>query len=398
MEDSWDDLLDFDALDGLEPDAPDDGGTPADPDAPQVAANASAVEQYIQQNAKAAFGKASQHGNLTFLPLQWLHQGPRSLTGAQVVLIRRHRDDSYKGMYLYIEFWGRQRNAEPFQRKKRVHLDLEVTENLLTYLHQAEASAEVQAGPYVVLPAAQILDNLDAGQQQVFVHLLSDMARSRRVTELFATGLLTTETLDNLAAAALHAKYKAELMDLDDMVSGHRGKEKRNGEQGSLTEHDFQKWFEQHTWLFGTEYIRRISFREIDPGSTIDLLLETADGFFDVLELKTPAAPVLKHDPSHLTWYWSPDVAKVIAQAAKYLHAIERSADRIFHDKHVSLLRPRVRVVIGRSDAWSEPEQEAFRRLSATLHGIELMTFDHVLERARRLVDCYEQDHDLATP
>jgi len=37
------------------------------------------------------------------------------------------------------------------------------------------------------------------------------------------------------------------------------------------------------------------------------------------------------------------------------------------------MIRPRVRIVIGRSSTWSEEQHEAFRRLGATLRDIEIM-------------------------
>jgi hypothetical protein len=58
------------------------------------------------------------------------------------------------------------------------------------------------------------------------------------------------------------------------------------------------------------------------------------------------------------------------------------------------MIRPRVRIVIGRSSTWSEEQHEAFRRLGATLHDIEIMAYDHVIERALQLVARYE--HGIA--
>lgn len=358
---------------------------------------ASDVAQQIQQSTAATVQTAHGNDNLTFLQERALHEGPRSIKVVQAVIVRRHADDSYKGMYLVYEVWTRSSQSKPFHREHRINLDLEATAELLKYLHEAEASAGVTGGTYVVLPAAEVFDNLDSDQQQTFARLLEDLTQSRRVASLLTSGQLTSETVDNLAAAAQHAKYKAALAELTSLVSGATGKAKKGGGIIPFNEHDYQKWFEDHTWVFGTEYVRRINFRAIDPHATVDFILETADGYFDVLELKTPSAPVLISDASHKTWYWSADVAKVIAQAAKYLKAIERSADRIYNDERVAIVRPRVRVVIGRSNDWTDEQREAFRRLSATLHGIELMTFDHVMVRAQQLVNCYEQHPEIPT-
>src|SRR5579859_1576193 len=297
-------------------------------------------------------------------------------------------------MYLAFETWRRRRKAEPYAREGRVLLDLAATAELLEFLHEAEASADVAGGTYLVLPAAEVFDNLDQAQQQTFATILRDIAQSRRIGDLLSAGQLSIEALDNLAAATQHARYKAGLSELREMVAGRTHRRKKDGSPTTLTEHDFQKWFEEHVWVFGTEYIRRINLRAIEPHATVDLILATVDGFYDVLELKLPDTAVLSYDPSHKTYYWTAEVAKVIAQAAKYLNAIERSADRIRVDEKVAMIRPRVRIVIGRSSAWSEEQHAAFRRLGATLHGIEIMTYDHVIERAQQLVARYE--HGIA--
>lgn len=392
MEDEWEEL---ESPDDWEKRETEDAASAVDMAVP--ADSASDVIQQVQQSAAAAVQHAYGHDNLTYLQHRMLHNGPRTLKIVQAVIVRRHADDSYKGMYLVYEVWTRSSQSKPFQRERKINLDIEATAELLEYLREAEASAGVTSGTYVVLPAAEVFDNLDSDQRQTFAHLLEDITASHRVADLLTSGELTTEIVDNLAAAALHAKYKAALAELADMVSGETPKSKKGGGTTALTEHDYQKWFEEHTWMFGTEYLRRIDLRAIDAHATVDFILAAADGFADVLELKTPSAPVLVYDKSHSTWYWSTDVAKVIAQAAKYLNAIEQSANAIYRYAKVSLVRPRVRVVIGRSNDWSEEQHEAFRRLSATLHGIELLTFDHVMARAQQLVNCYEQHPGILT-
>lgn len=366
--------------------------------APAQADTVEEVEGLIRGSARDLVQTAHTHENLTFLPLRWIHNGPFVLKGAQAVLVRRHKDNTFKGMYLAFETWRKRRKADPYVRKERVLLNLTATGELLDYLHEAEASANVAGGTYLVLPAAEVFDNLDQTQQQTFATILRDIAQSRRISDLLSAGQLSIEALDNLAAATQHARYKAALAELRDMVAGKTHRHKRDGSTAPLTEHDYQKWFEEHTWVFGTEYIRRINLREIEPHATVDLILATADGFYDVLELKLPDATILSYDSSHKTYYWTAEVAKVIAQAAKYLNAIERSADRIRIDEKVAMIRPRVRIVIGRSNAWSEEQHEAFRRLGATLHGIEIMTYDHVIERAQQLVAQYEQGIAAETP
>jgi hypothetical protein len=356
------------------------------------------IIQSILRSAKAQERSLKEHGNLTYLPSYWLHEGKFTRKIAQAVIVRRHRNDSYRGTYFSVQFWKRQKLSESFNRVQNIQFSMEETQGLLTYLREAAMTADSDENTYVLLPAAEIIDNLDDIQRQTFVNILSDLVRSRRVAELFTSGQLTDETVKHLAAAAQQVKYKAALNELSDMIEGITKETKKNGKTQPLNEHSYQEWFEAHAWVFGTEYIRRIDIRAIDPHASVDFILETADGFFDVLELKTLGAEVLAYDKSHKTWYFSTEVAKVIAQAAKYLNAIERNADMIYRNSRsrIMLVRPRVRVVIGRSKDWDDDQREAFRRLGATLHSIDLMTFDHVIQRAQKLIAHYESQSELS--
>ena len=107
--------------------------------------------------------------------------------------------------------------------------------------------------------------------------------------------------------------------------------------------------------------------------------METVDSFFDILEPKTPEATVLAFDEHHNTWYLHADVSGAMAQA-----------DHIKADRDIYLVRPRVCVVIGRSSRWNDFQKGYFRRIAATYHDIELLTFDHIVQRAQQLIDRYE--------
>jgi hypothetical protein len=352
-------------------------------------------EELVQQ-----FHRQSQREHLTYLPMHWLHHGRDVLRLAHALIIRKPGDNSYKGIEVTIEVWKRYEGSHfYFKQDSRIHLKTEETSELLTYLRQAKAAADVEEDIAVPFPAAEIFDNLDAAQRQTFANILNDLALSDRIATLFNADQLTTQTIEHLAAAAQQIKYKAELRELCDMIDGKKTKTTKAGKTKSLDEQSYQTWFEAHPWVFGTEYIRRIDLRDIDPHASVDIILETTDGFFDVLELKTPEAEVLIQDKSHKTWFFSADVAKALAQAAKYLDAIERNTDKLHRETRAQVLfvRPRIRIIIGRTTQWKVNQHEAFRRLGATLHSIEIMTFDHVVKRAQQLIDRYEHPSHLET-
>ena len=43
-------------------------------------------------------------------------------------------------------------------------------------------------------------------------------------------------------------------------------------------------------------------------------------------------------------------------------------------------------LIFGRSEDWDDEQREAFRILNSNYHNLTIMTYDHVLERAERMI------------
>jgi hypothetical protein len=157
------------------------------------------------------------------------------------------------------------------------------------------------------------------------------------------------------------------------------------------SEREYQRWFEDHPWVFGTEYVRRIPARTIDLHAQADILLVSVDGFVDVFELKKPSETALLYDSSHDTYYPSAELAKALAQAMHYLRVMNENRRALIEDWGEQVFRPRAIIVIGRSNEWGNSQKQGWRNLRTTQQNIDLLTFDHVLARADRLIAQYEQ-------
>lgn len=84
---------------------------------------------------------------------------------------------------------------------------------------------------------------------------------------------------------------------------------------------------------------------------------------------------------------------KAIAQASRYLYEVEREANSVkFLERvnHVKTIKPRCVLLFGRSHDWDEQQRETYRILNASYHNLTVMTYDHVLARARRILDLPE--------
>lgn len=158
-----------------------------------------------------------------------------------------------------------------------------------------------------------------------------------------------------------------------------------------LTEHDWQKWFEENDWVLGTDYIRVLDERTIDTQNISDFLMEAYDGFLDIVEIKRPDGNLSfwSKKKDHENYVPHQDLVKAITQASKYIYEVEREADSVkFLQKvdGVRTIKPRCVLVFGRSDDWDEEQKESFRILNSNYHNLTIMTYDHVLERAKRML------------
>lgn len=150
-------------------------------------------------------------------------------------------------------------------------------------------------------------------------------------------------------------------------------------------ENYWQKWFEKNKWVFGGEAVRIID-RKIDQNNIADIRFESLDGFVDAIELKTPKQEFWVQDgndlyPSHL-------LNKAITQVSRYIFETERESNSLksFEKNRITIVKPRCTLIFGRSNNWKEKERTSFRILNSNYHNIQILTFDHVLLRAKQIL------------
>jgi hypothetical protein len=161
--------------------------------------------------------------------------------------------------------------------------------------------------------------------------------------------------------------------------------------QSNLVENDWQSWFVKNDWVLGSEFVRILNERKIDTHNISDYLMQAYDGFLDIIEIKRPEGKLKFWATSkdHDNPIPSSDLIKAITQATKYIYEVEREANSVkFLERvnYVKTIKPRCVLIFGRSDNWIDNEKEAFRILNASYHNISIMTYDHVLSRAKRIV------------
>lgn len=184
----------------------------------------------------------------------------------------------------------------------------------------------------------------------------------------------------------------------EDLIAGLQNQARINAVQQfeimleqDLIEQEWQEWFKRNDWVLGSEFVRILDEREIDTANITDYLMQAYDGFLDIVEIKRPEGNLRfwVNGQDHGNYVPSSDLTKAVTQATKYIYEVEREANSVkFLEKvdNVKTIKPRCILIFGRSDNWNENQKEAYRILNASYHNLTIMTYDHVLGRAKRIL------------
>lgn len=258
---------------------------------------------------------------------------------------------------------------ESQEPKSELTLDHEEFQELLAFLR--ESYEPFRQGVKAFLPLDRPFDTANAEQ----VRALFSVPNKRELVKF----ILQNEVIPaDLAAGLRQARRARAVREFEHMLSQ------------DLTESPWQAWFQQNSWVLGSQFVRILDERHIDTQHISDFLMQAYDGFLDVVEIKRPQGGLRFWSPSvdHGNPVPSTDLTKAVAQASRYIYEVEREANSVkFMErvKGVRTVKPRCILIFGRSDDWSVSQAEAYRILNASYHNLTVLTYDHVLARARRI-------------
>jgi hypothetical protein len=185
----------------------------------------------------------------------------------------------------------------------------------------------------------------------------------------------------------------------DDIINGIKLQEKRKAilEYEEKLKHDcvesvWQKWFKNNPWVLGSEFVKILDSRDIDTQNISDYLMEAYDGFLDIIELKRPGGGLnfWASQKDHNNFVPHSDLVKAITQTANYIYEVEREMNSIkFTERigHVPVVKPRAVLIYGRSNDWDDEKKKSYRILNSSYHNITILTYDHVLDRAKKILE-----------
>ena len=158
----------------------------------------------------------------------------------------------------------------------------------------------------------------------------------------------------------------------------------------NLAESYWQTWFKNNKWILGSEYLYILTERNIDTQNITDYLVKAFDGFLDIVEIKKPnGLKFWMEAKDHDNYVPSSDLIKAITQCQNYIYEIEREANSlkfIQRTKGTKVIKPRCLLIYGRSNDWNEEQQEAYRILNASYNQITILTYDHLILRAKNIL------------
>jgi hypothetical protein len=217
--------------------------------------------------------------------------------------------------------------------------------------------------------------------------LVLEALSEAEIQNLHATIRQTTHrrSLQNLQ---LLLKLEAESYITDSIIKH----EELNSYLAKQPEKIFQNWIEQNIWTLGIDYIKKHPARQIGINSESDLLMETTDGFIDLIELKRPKFDLFAFDESHKSYFPSKELAKVIGQCMQYLKVLDDYKLILEKQYKFKILRPRIKIIVGRSNNFNDEQHEALRMLNATLNHIQIISYDYLYACGQNIISYYDKE------
>jgi len=305
-----------------------------------------------------------------------LRTGPRAITRA--VFWKIPHDSGREDIRLKLGRYKRAADDDPLadeelenrQPKSELTLDDEEFQALVAFLR--DSYEPFKQGARAFLPLDRPVDSDDAARIKA---LLAQRDQKKLVRFILDNDVIPEE----LEAGLQRARRARAIREFEKMLQENR------------RESDWQDWFEKNCWVLGSEFVRLLDERSIDVQHISDLLVQAYDGFLDIVEIKRPEGGLQFWGTStdHGNYVPSGDLVKAIAQAARYIFEVEREANSVkFLERvgGVKTVKPRCILIFGRSEGWDDDRIEALRILNAGYHNLTIMTYDHVLARARRIV------------
>lgn len=258
--------------------------------------------------------------------------------------------------------------------KSELTLDNDELNALIQYISENYTPVNLGSGEYINV------DGSNAELIEEFKKLVESQEDTAKL--LIENDILT----DNALVAATSIKKRNALSDFEANLCE------------DLPESFWQRWFTDNKWVLGSDFAQIIDERDIDTENIADYIMRAFDGFIDLVEIKKPnGLNFWSSAKDHDNYIPSSDLMKAITQCLNYLYEIEREANSVkFIERTKSkVVKPRCILIFGRSNEWNDEQREAYRILNSAYNQLSILTYDHLLSRAKNVLGIVEAD-DIA--
>lgn len=256
-------------------------------------------------------------------------------------------------------------NAVSDKPKSELTLDNDELNALIKYISEYYTPVNLGSGEYINV------DGSNAALVNEFKKLVEGQADTANL--LIENGILS----DNVFIAATSIKKRDALSEFEEKLCE------------DLPESYWQKWFAGNKWVLGSDFAQIIDERQIDTENIADYIMRAFDGFIDLVEIKKPnGLPFWASTKDHNNYVPSSDLTKAITQCLNYIYEIEREANsqKFIERTKSKVVKPRCILVFGRSYNWNDEQREAYRILNASYNQLSILTYDHLLSRAKNVL------------
>ena len=270
------------------------------------------------------------------------------------------------GRYNYP--FGTLANDKP---KSELTLDNDELNALIKYISENYTPVNLGSGEYINVNGS------NAALINEFKKLIEQQADTANL--LIENGILS----DNVFIAATSIKKRDALSAFESKLCE------------DLPESFWQKWFTDNKWVLGSDFAQIIDERKIDTENIADYIMRAFDGFVDLVEIKKPnGLPFWSSAKDHNNYVPSSDLIKAITQCLNYIYEIEREANsqKFIERTQSKVVKPRCILVFGRSNTWNDEQREAYRILNSAYNQLSILTYDHLLSRAKNVLGLIDED------
>lgn len=224
-----------------------------------------------------------------------------------------------------------------------------------------------------------------------FLNLIaSDTHGREKLAEVVQNyGIIGVGDIENLAQKKEAVNFFEKILNSEEEFKQHKsymgvGKD----------EEVWQRFFSENSWILGSNYVEILNERMLDVNNITDFLLKSYDGFVDIIELKLPSAPFWKDEEIPKS-----ELTAAVMQCNRYILQTERKINDLEFNKKIDntpIVKPRITLVYGRSENWTPDEEEAYRVLNSSYTNLTIMTYDHLLERSKRIIELSTPEENKA--